>query len=88
MWDVCLDLFLVFCFCFWESSVFLKLLGGLEDSELLGVDLFDVGLLRDWVLCLEWFVVLEDFDDWCDWELVGWVFEDCCGEGGVIEDEG
>ena len=40
--------------------------GGSEDSEALGVDLPEVGLLRDRVLRSDRPVVLDDTEDWLD----------------------
>lgn len=71
-----------------ESSVSSKSSGGSEESDPLGVDLPDVGLLRDRVLRSERPVVLDDPDDWFDCELVGRALEDRRGEGGAIEANG
>lgn len=58
---------------------------GSEESEALGVDFSDEGLLTDLVLRSRRPDVPDDEDDCWDWELVARALEDRRGDGGAIE---
>lgn len=69
-------------------SVSSKSSSGSEESEALGVDFSDEGLLTDLVVLSRRPDVPDDEDECWDWELVARALEDRRGDGGAIEEIG